>query len=141
MYYEKSSSLPLYFKEIGKNKPLTTQEEGELAVRIRHRDEYALKELVKANLRFVVSVARNYQNQGMPLSDIINEGNLGLIKAAKRFDEKKNFKFISYGVWWIRQAILQALAENSRIVKVPLHHVPLVQRTGKASEKLQQKYH
>ena len=107
-FLTEENSLALYLKEIGKNKTLPVEEEAQTAVRIRKGDRKALEKLVKANLRFVVSVARNYQNQGLPLSDLINEGNLGLIRAAKRFDEKKNFKFISYAVWWIRQAILQA---------------------------------
>jgi RNA polymerase primary sigma factor len=109
-------------------------------VRIRKGDRKALEKLVKANLRFVVSVARNYQNQGLPISDLINEGNLGLIRAAKRFDEKKNFKFISYAVWWIRQAILQALAEQSRIIKLPLNRVGTIHKVGKTLGRLEQKY-
>lgn len=133
-------SLALYLKEIGKNKSLTLEEEGKLAVRIRKNDKKALEALIKANLRFVVSVARNYQNQGLPLSDLINEGNLGLIRAAKRFDEKKNFKFISYAVWWIRQAILQSLAEQSRIIKLPLNRVGAIHKIGKMQSKLEQKY-
>ena len=107
---------------------------------IRKGEKSALEKLVKANLRFVVSVARNYQNQGLPLSDLINEGNLGLIRAAKRFDEKKNFKFISYAVWWIRQAILQALAEQSRIIKLPLNRVGTIHKIGKMQGKLEQQY-
>jgi RNA polymerase primary sigma factor len=133
-------SLAIYLKEIGKNRNLTPAEEAEVAVRIRQSDQKALEELVKANLRFVVSVARNYQNQGLPLSDLINEGNLGLIRAAKRFDEKKNFKFISYAVWWIRQAILQALAEQSRIIKLPLNRVGTIHKIGKMQGKLEQQY-
>jgi RNA polymerase primary sigma factor len=109
-------------------------------VRIRTGERKALEKLVKANLRFVVSVSRNYQNQGLPLSDLINEGNLGLIRAAKRFDEKKNFKFISYAVWWIRQAILQALAEQSRIIKLPLNRVGTIHKIGKTQSRLEQKY-
>ncbi|MFP4013704.1 MAG: RNA polymerase sigma factor RpoD/SigA [Chitinispirillaceae bacterium] len=132
-------SLSLYLKEIGKYKSLPLEEEAKLAVRIRKGDKRALEKLVKANLRFVVSVCRNYQNQGLPLSDLINEGNLGLIRAAKRFDEKKNFKFISYAVWWIRQAILQALAEQSRIVKLPLNRVGTIHKIGKVQSKLEQK--
>jgi RNA polymerase primary sigma factor len=111
-----------------------------MATRIRKGDAKALEVLVKANLRFVVSVARNYQNQGLPLNDLINEGNLGLIRAAKRFDEKKNFKFISYAVWWIRQAILQALAEQSRIIKLPLNRVGTIHKIGKMQGRLEQKY-
>ncbi|MBN1603610.1 MAG: sigma-70 family RNA polymerase sigma factor [Chitinispirillaceae bacterium] len=134
-------SLALYLREIGKNRSLTLEEESKLAVKIRQGDRKALEVLVKANLRFVVSVARNYQNQGLPLNDLINEGNLGLIRAARRFDEKKNFKFISYAVWWIRQAILQALAEQSRIIKLPLNRVGAIHKIGKVQSKLEQKYH
>jgi RNA polymerase primary sigma factor len=134
------NSLSLYLKEIGKNKSLSLEEEACLAVQIRKNDRKALDKLVSANLRFVVSVSRNYQNQGLPLSDMINEGNLGLIRAAKRFDEKKNFKFISYAVWWIRQAILQALAEQSRIIKLPLNRVGAIHKIGKAQSRLEQKY-
>ncbi len=133
-------SLALYLKEIGRYKSLSLEEEAKLAVRIRQNDRKALEKLVKSNLRFVVSVCRNYQNQGLPLSDLINEGNLGLIRAAKRFDEKKNFKFISYAVWWIRQAILQALAEQSRIVKLPLNRVGTIHKIGKVQSKLEQKF-
>ena len=139
-FLTEENSLALYLKEIGKNKTLPVEEEAQTAVRIRKGDRKALEKLVKANLRFVVSVARNYQNQGLPLSDLINEGNLGLIRAAKRFDEKKNFKFISYAVWWIRQAILQALAEQSRIIKLPLNRVGTIHKIGKAQSKLEQKY-
>ncbi|HON09588.1 MAG TPA: RNA polymerase sigma factor RpoD/SigA [Chitinispirillaceae bacterium] len=139
-FLPEEGSLALYLKEIGKNRSLTVEEESKLAVRIRKGDRKALEKLVKANLRFVVSVARNYQNQGLPLSDLINEGNLGLIRAAKRFDEKKNFKFISYAVWWIRQAILQALAEQSRIIKLPLNRVGTIHKIGKMQSKLEQKY-
>jgi RNA polymerase primary sigma factor len=131
-------SLDLYLDEIKNNKTLTGAEEALYAVRIRKGDKRALEHLVKANLRFVVSVARNYQNQGLPLNDLINEGNLGLIKAARKFDEKKNFKFISYAVWWIRQAILKALAEQSRIINVPLHRVGTITNIGKAQNKLEQ---
>ena len=139
-FLTEENSLALYLKEIGKNKTLPVEEEALTAVRIRKGDRKALEKLVKANLRFVVSVARNYQNQGLPLSDLINEGNLGLIRAAKRFDEKKNFKFISYAVWWIRQAILQALAEQSRIIKLPLNRVGTIHKIGKAQSRLEQKY-
>jgi RNA polymerase primary sigma factor len=139
-FISEESCLALYLKEISKNKTLTLEEEAELAVRIRTGERKALERLVKANLRFVVSVCRNYQNQGLPLSDLINEGNLGLIRAAKRFDEKKNFKFISYAVWWIRQAILQALAEQSRIIKLPLNRVGTIHKIGKTQSKLEQKY-
>ncbi|MDD5673674.1 MAG: RNA polymerase sigma factor RpoD/SigA [Chitinivibrionales bacterium] len=140
-FLSEESSLALYLKEISKNKTMSLEEEAVLAVNIRKGDRKALEKLVKANLRFVVSVSRNYQNQGLPLSDLINEGNLGLIRAAKRFDEKKNFKFISYAVWWIRQAILQALAEQSRIIKLPLNRVGAIHKIGKTQAKLEQKYH
>jgi len=139
-FLTEEGSLAIYLREIGKNRSLTAEEEADAAVRIRKNDRKALERLVKANLRFVVSVARNYQNQGLPLSDLINEGNLGLIRAAKRFDEKKNFKFISYAVWWIRQAILQALAEQSRIIKLPLNRVGTIHKIGKAQGRLEQKY-
>ncbi|HEX2956721.1 MAG TPA: RNA polymerase sigma factor RpoD/SigA [Chitinispirillaceae bacterium] len=138
-YISEESSLALYLKEISKNKSLSLEDETKLAVRIRQGDRKALEKLVKANLRFVVSVCKNYQNQGLPLNDLINEGNLGLIRAAKRFDEKKNFKFISYAVWWIRQAILQALAEQSRIIKLPLNRVGTIHKIGKTQSKLEQK--
>jgi RNA polymerase primary sigma factor len=140
-FLSEENSLALYFKEIGKNKSLSVEKEAQIALRIHKGDGKALEELVKANLRFVVSVARNYQHQSLPLSDLINEGNLGLIRAAKRFDETKNFKFISYAVWWIRQAILQALAEDSRIVRLPLNRVGMIQKVGKAQSILEQKYH
>lgn len=127
------NSLSLYLRDISRHKTLSAAEEATLAARIHAGDRLALERLVKCNLRFVVSVARNYQNQGMPLADLINEGNLGLIRAAKRFDEKKNFKFISYAVWWIRQSILQGLARQSRIVKVPLNQVGTIHRIGKTA--------
>jgi RNA polymerase primary sigma factor len=133
-------SIALYLKEISKYKTLPIEEEAKLAVRIRNGDSEALDELIQSNLRFVVSVSRNYQNQGLPLVDLINEGNLGLIRAAKRFDEKKNFRFISYAVWWIRQAILQALAEQSRIVKLPLNRVSAIHKIGRAQSQLEQEY-
>ncbi|MCX7726451.1 MAG: RNA polymerase sigma factor RpoD/SigA [Chitinispirillaceae bacterium] len=133
-------ALALYLKEVGKIPTLTMEEEAELARKIKKGDRKALDKLVEANLRFVVSVAINYQNQGLPLSDLINEGNLGLIKAATKFDETKNFKFISYAVWWIRQAILQALAEQSRIVKLPLNRIDTLQKINKIRSKLEQKY-
>ncbi len=138
-YLSDESSLGLYLKEISKSKSLSQGEEGDLAVRIRNNDRRALNKLIKANLKFVVSVCRNYQNQGLPLADLINEGNLGLIRAAKRFDETKQFKFISYAVWWIRQAILQALAEQSRIIKLPLNRVGTIHKIGKTTGRLEQK--
>ena len=138
-FLSEESSLALYLKEISKTKTLSLEEEAELAVKIREGDKRALEKLVRANLRFVVSVCRNYQNQGLPLNDLINEGNFGLIRAAKRFDEKKNFKFISYAVWWIRQSILQALAEQSRIIKLPLNRVGTIHKIGKTQSKLEQK--
>jgi len=140
IFFVEEGSLGLYLKDIAKHKALTAKEEAEMARRIKKGDKKAVEVLVKANLRFVVSVARNYQNQGMPLADLINEGNLGLIRAAYRFDEKKNFKFISYAVWWIRQAILQGLADHSRIVKVPLNRVATIHKVGKARAMLEQKY-
>lgn len=132
-------TLAVYLKDISRTKPLTSKEEAELTVRIRNGDREALDILVKANLRFVVSVSRAYQHQGLPLIDLINEGNLGLIEAAKRFDERKNFRFISYAVWWIRQAILQLLAENSRIIRLPLNRVAFLQKIGATERKLEQK--
>lgn len=134
------SDLSIYLQEISRYKPLSPHEEYNAAVEIKQGDEQALERLVKANLRFVVSVASVYQNQGLPLADLINEGNIGLIRAARRFDEKKNFKFISYAVWWIRQAILQALADHSRIVRIPLNRVGMIHRVGKAHQRLEQKY-
>jgi RNA polymerase primary sigma factor len=133
------SGLSLYLREISKNQTLTLGEEADLALRIRQGDRRALNKLISANLKFVVSVCRNYQNQGLPMTDLINEGNLGLIRAAKRFDETKHFKFISYAVWWIRQAILQCLAEQSRILNVPLNRVSAIHRIGKSGARLEQK--
>ncbi len=135
-----SQSLDKYLQEIGKVDLLTPEEEIELAIRIKKGDARSLEKLVKANLRFVVSVAKQYQNQGLSLGDLINEGNLGLIKAAKRFDETRGFKFISYAVWWIRQSILQALAEQSRIVRLPLNRVGALNKIGKAYSNLEQEY-
>ncbi|MDW8236545.1 MAG: RNA polymerase sigma factor RpoD/SigA [Bacteroidia bacterium] len=135
-----SQSLDKYLQEIGKVPLLTVDEEAELARRIRQGDEEALERLVKANLRFVVSVAKQYQNQGLPLTDLISEGNLGLIKAARRFDETRGFKFISYAVWWIRQSILQALAEQSRIVRLPLNRVGALNKINKVFARLEQEY-
>ncbi|MFA6470672.1 MAG: RNA polymerase sigma factor RpoD/SigA, partial [Candidatus Latescibacterota bacterium] len=131
-------SLDRYLHEIGNVDLVTKDGEVELAREIRNGSLKALDTLIKANLRFVVSVAKGYQNQGMPLCDLINEGNLGLIKAAKRFDETKGFKFISYAVWWIRQAILSALAEQSRIVRLPLNRVGTLHKIGKTSKSLEQ---
>ena len=135
-----SQSLEKYLQEIGKVELISPEEEVNLAVLIKKGDEKALEKLTKANLRFVVSVAKQYQNQGLTLPDLINEGNLGLIKAAQRFDETRGFKFISYAVWWIRQSILQALAEQSRIVRLPLNKVGLTNRIGKAFSQLEQEY-
>jgi RNA polymerase primary sigma factor len=135
-----SQSLEKYLQEIGKVDLLTPEEEVELAKRIKDGDQRALERLTKANLRFVVSVAKQYQNQGLSLSDLINEGNLGLIKAAQRFDETRGFKFISYAVWWIRQSILQALAEQSRIVRLPLNKVGSLNKINRAFSELEQKH-
>ncbi len=135
-----SQSLDKYLHEIGKVDLITAEEEVILARKIREGDQAALERLTKTNLRFVVSVAKQYQNQGLTLGDLINEGNLGLIKAAKRFDETKGFKFISYAVWWIRQSILQAIAEQSRIVRLPLNQVGSLSKISKAFSKLEQEY-
>jgi RNA polymerase primary sigma factor len=135
-----SQSLDKYLQEIGKVDLLTPDEEVNLAKKIRSGDPLALEKLTKANLRFVVSVAKQYQNQGLTLGDLINEGNLGLIKAAQRFDETRGFKFISYAVWWIRQSILQALAEQSRIVRLPLNRVGSLNKISKTFSELEQKY-
>ncbi|RKR85435.1 RNA polymerase primary sigma factor [Mucilaginibacter gracilis] len=135
-----SQSLDKYLHEIGKVDLITAEEEVILAQKIREGDQVALERLTKTNLRFVVSVAKQYQNQGLTLGDLINEGNLGLIKAAKRFDETKGFKFISYAVWWIRQSILQAIAEQSRIVRLPLNQVGSLSKISKAFSKLEQEY-
>ena len=135
-----SQSLDKYLQEIGKVDLLNPEDEIDLAIRIKKGDQFALEKLVKSNLRFVVSVAKQYQNQGLSLGDLINEGNLGLIKAAKRFDETRGFKFISYAVWWIRQSILQALAEQSRIVRLPLNRVGTLNKIGKAYSNLEQEY-
>lgn len=133
-----SASLDKYLQEIGREELITVEEEVELAGRIRKGDRRALEKLTKANLRFVVSVAKQYQNQGLSLPDLINEGNLGLIKAAEKFDETRGFKFISYAVWWIRQSILQALAEQSRIVRLPLNQVGSLNKISKAFSKFEQ---
>ena len=133
-----TASLDKYLQEIGKVDLITAEEEVELAQRIKEGDEIALEKLTKANLRFVVSVAKQYQNQGLTLPDLINEGNLGLIKAARRFDETRGFKFISYAVWWIRQSILQALAEQSRIVRLPLNKIGSINKINKMYAFLEQ---
>ncbi|MDR1668026.1 MAG: RNA polymerase sigma factor RpoD/SigA [Bacteroidales bacterium] len=133
-----SASLDKYLQEIGKEELITVEEEVELAQRIKKGDRNALEKLTRANLRFVVSVAKQYQNQGLSLPDLINEGNLGLIKAAEKFDETRGFKFISYAVWWIRQSILQALAEQSRIVRLPLNQVGSLNKINKAFSKFEQ---
>ena len=135
-----SQSLDNYLQEIGREQLLTVEEEVELSQRIRKGDRQALDTLVKSNLRFVVSVAKQYQNQGLTLPDLINEGNVGLIKAAEKFDETRGFKFISYAVWWIRQTILQALAEQSRIVRLPLNQVSAVNKISKAITKFEQEF-
>ncbi len=135
-----SQSLEKYLQEIGKVELISPEEEVKLAILIKKGDQAALEKLTKANLRFVVSVAKQYQNQGLTLPDLINEGNLGLIKAAQRFDETRGFKFISYAVWWIRQSILQALAEQSRIVRLPLNKVGLTNRISKAYSQLEQEF-
>lgn len=135
-----SPSLEKYLQDIGKEQMVTPQEEVELARRIKAGDQAALDKLTRANLRFVVSVSKQYQNQGLSLPDLINEGNLGLIKAAQRFDETKGFKFISYAVWWIRQSILQAIAEQSRMVRLPLNQIGAMNKVRKALAKLEQKY-
>lgn len=135
-----SQSLEKYLQEIGKVDLITAEEEVQLAIKIKQGDRQALDRLTKANLRFVVSVAKQYQNQGLSLSDLINEGNLGLIKAAERFDETRGFKFISYAVWWIRQSIMQALAEQSRIVRLPLNKVGLTGKIAKAYSFLEQEF-
>ena len=133
-----SASLDKYLQEIGREDLITAEDEVELALRIKEGDQVALEKLVKANLRFVVSVSKQYQNQGLTLPDLINEGNLGLIKAAQRFDETRGFKFISYAVWWIRQSILQAIAEQARIVRLPLNQVGSLSRINKEFARLEQ---
>ena len=135
-----SASLDKYLQEIGREELITVEEEVELAQRIKKGDQEALEKLTRANLRFVVSVAKQYQNQGLSLPDLINEGNLGLIKAAEKFDETRGFKFISYAVWWIRQSILQALAEQSRIVRLPLNQVGSLNKINKASARFEQEH-
>ena len=135
-----SESLEKYLQEIGKEELISTEEEVELAQRIRKGDHKALERLTKANLRFVVSVAKQYQNQGLSLPDLINEGNMGLIKAAEKFDETRGFKFISYAIWWIRQSILQAIAEQSRIVRLPLNQVGAVNRINREANRFEQEH-
>ena len=132
-----SGSISMYLAEIGRFEPLAPDKEVDLAIRIQKGDEAAMKELVEANLRFVVSVAKKYQGNGLSLADIINEGNMGLIKAAKRFDHTRGFKFISYAVWWIRQSILQALAEQSRLIRLPLNRVGTITKITRVAEKLE----
>jgi len=135
-----SECVEKYLSEIGKTNMLTSEQEANLAKRIKNDDLEALEELVNSNLRFVVSVAKQYQNQGLPLSDLINEGNLGLIRAAKKFDETKGFKFISYAVWWIRQAIMQAIIEQSRIIRVPINKVGTFTKINRAFQTFEQEY-
>lgn len=135
-----SESLDKYLQEISKFELITAEEEVELAQKVRDGDELALQRLTKANLRFVISVSKQYQNQGLSLPDLINEGNLGLIKAAQRFDETRGFKFISYAVWWIRQSILQAIAEHARIVRLPLNKIGSINKVNKAFSRLEQEY-
>jgi len=137
---DSNRALSKYLEEIGSFEPLSPEMEIELAQRLKQGDREALKKLTEANLRFVVSVAKDYQGQGLPLTDLINEGNLGLIKAAERFDETRGFKFISYAVWWIRQSILQALAEHSRIVRLPLNRVGTITKITREAESLEQQY-
>src|SRR5664279_4961990 len=135
-----SASLDKYLQEIGKEELISVEEEVELAQRIKKGDRAALEKLTKANLRFVVSVAKQYQNQGLSLPDLINEGNLGLIKAAEKFDETRGFKFISYAVWWIRQSILQALAEQARMVRLPLNKIGSINKINRTYSALEQKF-
>src|SRR5690242_172453 len=135
-----TASLDKYLTEIGKVELINAEQEVELAKKIKEGDQRAMEKLVKANLRFVVSVAKQYQNQGLTLPDLINEGNLGLIKAAQRFDETRGFKFISYAVWWIRQSILQALAEQARIVRLPLNKIGSINKINKAFTQLEQEF-
>lgn len=137
---ERNEQVEKYLGEIAKNELLTAEQEGELAKRIRLDDSDALEILVKANLRFVVSVAKQYQNQGLPLSDLINEGNLGLIRAARKFDETRGFKFISYAVWWIRQAMMQAIVEQSRIIRLPVSKIGAYSKITKAFQKFEQEF-
>src|ERR1700757_235815 len=135
-----SASLDKYLQEIGREELITAEEEVQLAKKIRAGDQTALEKLTRANLRFVVSVAKQYQNNSLSLNDLINEGNLGLVKAAQKFDETRGFKFISYAVWWIRQSIIQALAEQSRIVRLPLNRISTINKISKAFSELEQKF-
>src|SRR6056297_842757 len=135
-----SRVLKQYFQEISEEKPLTSEEEIALAIRVKQGDEEALDKLLRANLRFVVSVAKKYQGHGLSLSDLINEGNIGLIKAARRFDETRGFKFISYAVWWIKQTILQSISENSRLVRLPLNIVGNIKKLSRAATDFQSQY-
>src|SRR4030043_145262 len=135
-----SASLDKYLQEIGKEELVTVEEEVELAQRIKKGDRDALEKLTRANLRFVISVAKQYQNQGLSFSDLINEGNLGLVKAARKFDETRGFKFISYAVWWIRQSIIQAISEQTRIVRLPLNRVSNINKIKKAMPYLEQEF-
>jgi RNA polymerase primary sigma factor len=137
---ENENSFNIYLREISKFKPLKREEEHDLVIRVKKGDKAAKKKLIEANLRFVVSVASNYRHQGVALSDLVNEGNIGLIRATKRFDETKNFKFISYAVWWIRQAILESMSEQSRITRLPLNRVSTIYKIGKVVSVLEQKY-
>ncbi|MBD3391743.1 MAG: sigma-70 family RNA polymerase sigma factor [Chitinivibrionales bacterium] len=138
---KEATMLDMYLQDIQRYRPLSSEQEAHLARRIRKGDRAALEKLIRSNLRFVVSVAKNYQEQGVPLEDLVSVGNMGLVKAARRFDEKKNFRFISYAVWWIRQAILQTLADQSRLFKIPLNRVSGVYKVGKASDRLVQRLH
>jgi RNA polymerase primary sigma factor len=139
-FYSYKKPMENYFREIGKDQLLSPEEEIELAKRIKMNDQKALNRLVQANLRFVVSIAKLYQNKGLSLDDLINEGNLGLIKAAYRFDESRGFKFISYAVWWVRQSILQAIAEKTRMIRIPLNRVATLTKASKVYNKLEQEY-
>jgi RNA polymerase primary sigma factor len=134
------SSVNLYFQEVNRYKMVSVEEEVELTTKIRNGDDNALQRLVEANLRFVISVAKQYQNQGLSFADLINEGNFGLVKAAKKFDETRGFKFISYAVWWIRQSIMQAISEQTRVVRLPLNRLSTMKQISKATSHLEQQY-
>lgn len=138
--YRNETSVNLYFQEVNKYELVSAEEEVELTIKIRNGDDNALKRLVEANLRFVISVAKQYQGQGLSFSDLINEGNVGLIKAAKKFDETRGFKFISYAVWWIRQSIMQAIPEQTRVVRLPINRLSTMKQISKASSKLEQQF-